>query len=103
MVAVNTTASLTGADQFSDAIELVGDMSLTISGTFAGTITVQRSFDEGSTWLDVDTFTRSPRKSVSNLPAASIGLASRLGITPAARQMSASMRTALGAMSDARP
>jgi len=57
MVAVNTTASLTGADQFSDAIDLVGDMSLTISGTFTGNITVQRSFDEGSTWLDVDTFT----------------------------------------------
>jgi hypothetical protein len=37
MVAVNTTASLTGDDQFSDAIELVGDMSLTISGTFTGT------------------------------------------------------------------
>lgn len=57
MVAVNTTASLTGADQFSDAISIVGDMSLTISGTFVATITVQRSFDEGSTWLDVDTFT----------------------------------------------
>lgn len=57
MVAVNTTADLTGADQFSDAIMIVGDMSLTISGTFTGPVTVQRSFDEGSTWLDVDTFT----------------------------------------------
>lgn len=57
MVAVNTTADLTGADQFSDAITIVGDMSLTISGTFTGNIVVQRSFDEGSTWHNVDTFT----------------------------------------------
>lgn len=57
MVAVSTTADLTGDDQFSTAITVVGDLSLTISGAFTGPVTVQRSFDEGSTWLDVDTFT----------------------------------------------
>ena len=57
MVAINTTADLTGADQFTDAIGIVGDISLTISGTFTGNIVVQRSFDEGSTWHNVDTFT----------------------------------------------
>ena len=76
MVAVNTTASLTGDNQFSDAIELVGDMSLTISGTFTGNITVQRSFDEGSTWLDVDTFTQ-PTEEVGFEPA---GCQYRVGI-----------------------
>lgn len=76
MVAVNTTAELTGANQFSDALYLVGDMSLTISGTFAGTITVQRSFDEGSTWLDVDTFTQ-PTEEVGFEPA---GCQYRVGI-----------------------
>ena len=76
MVAVNTTASLTGADQFSDAITIVGDMSLTISGTFVGTVTVQRSFDGGSTWLDVDTFT-TPTEEVGFEPA---GCQYRVGI-----------------------
>ena len=59
MVAVNTTADLTGENQFTSAIHLVGDVSLTISGTFTATVTVQRSFDEGATWLDVDNFTAS--------------------------------------------
>jgi hypothetical protein len=29
---------------------------LSIEGTFEGTLTLQRSFDDGSTWKDVDTF-----------------------------------------------
>lgn len=57
MVAVVTTATLTAADQFSSPIYLVGDISLSISGSFTGSVTVQRSFDDGSTWLDVDVFT----------------------------------------------
>jgi len=28
-----------------------------VSGTWTGTLTVQRSWDLGNTWLDVDTFT----------------------------------------------
>jgi len=68
MVAVNTTAELTGADQFTPAIPVIGDLSLTISGSFTGTVTVQRSFDEGNTWLDVDTFT-SPTEEVGFEPA----------------------------------
>lgn len=42
---------------FSDSLPLVGHFNLSISGTFVATVTVQRSFDSGSTWLDVDTFT----------------------------------------------
>lgn len=57
MVAVNTSASITGAAQFTDAITLIGDLSLSISGTFTGNVTVQRSFDGGTTWLDVSTYT----------------------------------------------
>ena len=34
-------------------------MAMSISGTWtSSTVTVQRSFDSGSTWLDVDTFTQ---------------------------------------------
>ena len=76
MVAINTTADLIGADQFTDAIGIVGDMSLTISGTFTGNIVVQRSFDEGSTWMDVDTFTV-PTEEVGFEPA---GLQYRVGV-----------------------
>ena len=50
------TKSVTGANEFSDAVELTGHFSLSISGTWAGTVTAQRSFD-GSTWHDVDTWT----------------------------------------------
>lgn len=76
MVAVNTTADLTGADQFTDAISIVGDISLTISGTFTGSVTVQRSFDDGSTWLDVDTF-NAPTEEVGFEPA---GTQYRVGV-----------------------
>lgn len=68
MVAINTTAALTAADQFSPVIGVVGDLSLSISGAFTGTVTVQRSFDEGLTWLDVDHFTQ-PTEEVGFEPA----------------------------------
>lgn len=31
--------------------------TVSVSGTFAATVTVQRSFDDGVTWLDVKTYT----------------------------------------------
>jgi len=34
-----------------------GYMSLSISGTWTGTVTLLRSFDGGSTWYSVDSFT----------------------------------------------
>jgi hypothetical protein len=49
--------TLSGADQFTDAEYLEGYFNLSITGTFTATVTVQRSFDKGSTWHDVDTFT----------------------------------------------
>ena len=35
----------------------VGRFSVSVSGTFSATVTLQRSFDNGSTWLDVTTYT----------------------------------------------
>lgn len=32
-------------------------VNISISGTFAATVFVQRSFDQGSTWLDVESHT----------------------------------------------
>jgi len=51
------TADITAQDTFTDTIEVRGHFNISISGTWAGTVTAQRSFDGGSTWLDVDTFT----------------------------------------------
>jgi hypothetical protein len=76
MVAINSIAELTEAAQFSAPISVVGDLSLTISGEFTGTVTVQRSFDDGSTWLDVDAFTQ-PTEEVGFEPA---GCQYRVGV-----------------------
>jgi hypothetical protein len=50
------TRSITAANQFTDAIRLTGLFDLSVAGTFAATVTVQRSYDN-STWRDVDVFT----------------------------------------------
>ena len=50
------TRTITGSNQFTDPVRLRGYFNLSVEGTWAGTLTVQRSFDLGSTWYDVDTF-----------------------------------------------
>jgi hypothetical protein len=51
-----TIKTISAADAFTDAVHIIGDFNLSISGTFAATVTVQRSTD-GTTWRDVDSFT----------------------------------------------
>lgn len=51
-----TTRTVTAANQFTDAVGLVGYFNLSVSGIWVGTVTVQRSYDSGSTWFDVDTW-----------------------------------------------
>jgi hypothetical protein len=51
------TRSITAENQFTDAAELTGYFNLSLSGTWEATVTLQRSFDSGSTWYDVDTRT----------------------------------------------
>ncbi len=43
--------------QFTDPVKLYSYFNLSISGTWTGTVTCQRSFDVGVTWLDVETWT----------------------------------------------
>jgi hypothetical protein len=50
------SASITAQNTFTTAVQLEGYFNLSISGTWAATVTVQRSIDN-STWVDVDTFT----------------------------------------------
>lgn len=42
-----------------------GYMNISISGTWVGTITLQRSFDSGSTWYDVETWTSNTQQSLT--------------------------------------
>ena len=51
------TKDITAENTFSDMINVMGNFDLSIAGTFVATVTVQRSFDAGSSWADVDDFT----------------------------------------------
>ena len=51
------TRSIDNENLFTDAAEIVGYFNISISGTLEGKVTAQRSFDEGSTWFDVETWT----------------------------------------------
>lgn len=50
------TRTISAQNTFSDAVLIIGDFNLSISGTFAATVTVQRSTD-GTVWRDVDNWT----------------------------------------------
>ena len=51
------TRSIAAENLFTDAVSLAGYFNISLSGTWVGTLTVQRSFDSGSTWYDVDQWT----------------------------------------------
>ena len=51
------TAALSASDTWSNPIFLAGGFNFSLWGTFAATVTLQRSFDNGATWLDVVTYT----------------------------------------------
>ena len=55
MSSIAVTKSITAQNTFTDPVQLTGNFNLSISGTFAATVTVQRSTDN-STWRDVDAF-----------------------------------------------
>jgi hypothetical protein len=57
-----TAASIVAQTTFTDAIALEGKFNLSISGTWVATVTVQRSFDKGVAWLDVETHTENVEK-----------------------------------------
>jgi len=48
--------SITGENQYSGSVPLGGLFNFSLSGTWQAIVTVQRSFDGGSTWFDVATF-----------------------------------------------
>ena len=56
------TKTITAQNQFSSSVVLTGYFNLSISGTWVATVTVQRSFDSGDTWFNVDTFTENTQE-----------------------------------------
>ena len=56
------TASITGANSFSTGTKIFGPFNVSISGTFVATVTAQRSFDDGASWVDVESFTAPSEK-----------------------------------------
>jgi hypothetical protein len=50
------TAVIAAQNTFSDWMRIKGYFNFSLWGTWAGTVTLQRSFDGGSTQLDFDTY-----------------------------------------------
>lgn len=50
-------ASISVANTFTAPVEILGEFNFSLSGTWAGTVTIQRSFDAGATWVDVAAYT----------------------------------------------
>jgi hypothetical protein len=51
------SATITGEDSFTNQVIFeVGTFSISVYGTFVGAVTLQRTWDEGATWLDVHCF-----------------------------------------------
>ena len=55
-------ASAATENTYTTAIYISGYFNLSISGTWAGTVTVQRSWDLGTSWVDVSTYTANTQK-----------------------------------------
>lgn len=53
--------SFTGTGN-SDAVDIVGNFNVSLSGFGVATVAVQRSFDGGSTWVSVESFTADTQK-----------------------------------------
>ncbi len=65
------SVTLTGEGQFSDSIRVVGVGSsrvfdLDITGTWVATVTLQRSFDDESSWTDVTTYTSNQNTTIND-------------------------------------
>lgn len=58
MATFSVSSSITAQNTYTSNLEVQGYVSLSVSGIAGGSIvTVQRSFDGGSTWKDVETYT----------------------------------------------
>lgn len=72
-----TTASLTAENTFATAVAPAGIFNLSLSGTWVATVWLQRSYDSGSTWLDVASYTANVEEQWSEVEA---GVLWRFGV-----------------------
>ncbi len=70
-------ASISADNTFSSSVRLRGKFNLSLSGTWTATVTVQRSFDDGTIWVDVEDFTENVER-VGEEPE--VGVLYRFGI-----------------------
>jgi hypothetical protein len=75
------SASLTAANTYTAPLRVLGEANIWISGTWAGTITLQATYDDGVTWIDVQAYTAN---AVDVLYEPEVGIAYRLGFKPGA-------------------
>lgn len=71
------TASIAAQNTFSAAVPILGEFNFSLSGTWVATVFIQRSFDNGVTWLDVASYTANI-EDVGNEPE--IGVLYRFGV-----------------------
>lgn len=58
MATYSVSASVSAQNTFTSTLDVQGYVSLSVDGIAGGTIvTVQRSYDAGSTWKDVESYT----------------------------------------------
>ena len=50
------TKSIAAENTFSDNLSVWGRFNLSLSGTWSATVVLQRSFDNGTTWLTISTY-----------------------------------------------
>ena len=72
----NVTKSIGAQNTFTDKIRLNADFNVSISGTWAGTVTLQRSFNGGA-FVDVETFTANAEQTGKEVEG---GIDYRIGI-----------------------
>lgn len=74
----SNTKSIDAENTFTDSMDCKsGSLALSISGAWEGTVTVQRGFDGGENWYDVDKFTSNVETTIND-PVA--GVLYRAGI-----------------------
>lgn len=73
------SASLTAQNTFCGPTYLAKDrpFQISVSGTFTATVTLQKSYDGGSNWHDVESYTTATEKIVDSIDGATMW---RLGV-----------------------
>lgn len=51
-----TDASLSAENTYTAAVQILGDANIWISGTWSGTLTLQATYDGGSSWIGVQAY-----------------------------------------------